>query len=106
MKKKQLIIIAKGMGYEVCRTNVDKVISLWNNAVWVKTKSGMISYNPLKNNDQMVEIILKHQIDISFHADFNDVWTRPANVQHWFRAETIEEAVALAGLASIEEENE
>ena len=103
MKKGQLIIIAKGMGYEVCHYNLDK-INLWNDAVWVKTKTGMTSYNPLKNNDQMVELILKRQIDISFHPDFNGVWARSIDVQQWFRGDTIEEAVALAGLASMEKE--
>jgi len=61
-----------------------------------------IFFAPLTNSKIIFDIVNKAKIDISFHADFDVVWTRPCKVGQWFKADTLEEAVILACLAAIE----
>jgi len=54
MKPEKLKVIAKKMGYEYVRINLDKDVQ-----GYPKNGFHRIIYNPLANNDQMVEIIDK-----------------------------------------------
>ena len=96
MKPEQLKVIAEGMGYEIeyesyIVTEIDKPDTY---IAFVGVGKDQIQYNPLTNNDQMVEIITKLQLVIDWAGDACFAGTYPnLNI---YDGKTINEAVCNA----------
>ena len=90
MKPEQLKVIAEGMGY----------IILGDSSLYPTVKkaehSKVVAYNPLTNNDQMVEIIEKLKIDLYYYPDEDYCWKALVRRDTQQEAITINEAVCNA----------
>ena len=94
MKPEQLKVIAEGMGYES---------SIVNSSCFYKHPDEFEShitindfYNPLTNNDQIVEIIEKLKIDLYYYPDEDYCWKALVRRDTQQEAITINEAVCNA----------
>lgn len=93
MKPEKLKVIAEGMGLREPYINIRGKMHYW-----CKDGREHFEYNPLTNNDKMVEIMDKLRIEI--HCDSEDWWAKPyvhMGKQHnWALGKTINEAVCNA----------
>ena len=93
MNKEQLKIIAEGMGYEV-RPSLNPLLAdrvvVWNGKD-IHTRG---IYNPLTNNDQMVEIMERIPLETKRDGDLH--YARVIGTSIWFISKTLNEAVCNA----------
>ena len=102
MEAEQLKVIAEGMGYEIrsSKTSMSEDrLMVWN-GFDISTRQ---KYNPLTNNDQMVEIINELKIDTEYWYRL-DEWSAEPRGGASRRGKTINEAVCNAAYEYFKED--
>lgn len=88
----KLRVIAEGMGYII----IDTHAANFPDSVFIETSLGDDVYDPITNNDQMVEIMERLKIDVEHHGDKIKAWVNIKDSNRAFWGKTINEAVCNA----------